>query len=115
MALFDQGSLVFVKLKDIIRFLSDNSYTDIYYIQDQQCNRITISKGIAYYQDLLAGKGFFYRVHNQHLININHIKELVNRDGWYVIMDDEPKTMIPVARSRKDDFINFLRRHNCIF
>ncbi len=108
-ALYDQGSLVFVKIKNIIRFHSDNSYTEVFYVEDQQYKKIIVSKGIAFYEDLLTDLGLFYRVHNQHLVSIKHIKQLVNKDGCYVIMDDSTKTMVPVARSRKDDFIPFLR------
>lgn len=114
-ALYDQGSLVFVKLKNIIRFLSDNSYTEVFYLEDQQCHKILVSRGIAFYEELLTDLGLFYRVHNQHLINIKHIRQLVNKDGCYVIMDDRAKTMVPVARSRKDDFILFLREHGFLF
>ena len=108
-ALFDQGSFLFVNIKDIMRLRSENAYTEIYYLEDQHVNTALMSKSIAFHEELLDGKGLFYRVHNQHLVNIKYIKRLVLDSGCAVIMDDDERSVVPVARSRRDQFVSYLR------
>ena len=48
-------------------------------------------------------------MHNQHLINIHQIKKFAKDNGGYLIMHGKPDITIPIARSRKDDFLNFLK------
>ncbi|HBG53764.1 MAG TPA: hypothetical protein DDW70_06100 [Rikenellaceae bacterium] len=110
-ALFDQGSFLFVRIKDIIRLRSENAYTEVYYLENQLVNKALMSKSIAFYEEMLDGKGLFYRIHNQHLINITFIKRLVLNSGCAVIMDDVERSVVPVARSRRDRFLSYLR-HN---
>jgi two-component system LytT family response regulator len=117
-ALTDKNGLNFYKTKDIIRCQSDNSYTEFFILNENdkqgQYSKIVVSKGFDAFEDFLVEKGFFYRIHNQHLININHIKKYVKEDGGYIIMDDNSNNTIPLARARKEDFIDFLRRRGII-
>jgi two-component system LytT family response regulator len=113
-ALYDNGGLSFFEIKKIVRCQSDNTYTEFYILDDNKIIRIEISKGLAYFEDFLLDKGFFFRIHNQHLININHIKRYVKDNGGYLIMDDKSGTTIPIARSRKDDFSVFLKSKGII-
>ncbi|MDD2831133.1 MAG: LytTR family DNA-binding domain-containing protein [Bacteroidales bacterium] len=109
-AFYDKGTFLFVKLKDILRLHSDNAYTEVYYNDNQLVNKLVVSKGIAHFEDFFEGRGLFFRVHNQHLININHIKQLGNDNGFYIVMDDAEKSVVPVARARRDEFLLFLRQ-----
>lgn len=113
-ALYDKGALNFFLLKDIIRCQSDNVYTEFLIAQQGKTQRIEMSKGIAHFEDFLVDKGFFFRVHNQHIINVNHIKRFVRDNGGYLIMDNDPATTIPIARSRKEDFISYLKTNGII-
>jgi two-component system LytT family response regulator len=98
--------LKFFEIRKIIRCTSDNSYTDFYIIGMEK--PFTVSIGIYEYEDLLSDKGF-YRVHKEHLININHIKEYLDGEGGYLKMDDKSNESIPLARARKKDFFAFLK------
>jgi two-component system LytT family response regulator len=111
-ALPDKNGLSFFEVKNIVRCRSDNSYTE-FYISNGNFNpptitKMVVSKGFNDFEDFLMDRGFFYRVHNQHIININHIKKYVKDDGGYLIMDDKSTVPIPIARARKEDFLNFL-------
>lgn len=116
-ALPDKNGLSFFELKNIIRCQSDNSYTE-FIISSEVSNchviKIIVSKGFKDFADFLLDKGFFYRIHNQHIVNINFIKKFVKHDGGYLIMDDKSGIAIPIARARKDDFLNFLQYHGII-
>jgi two-component system, LytTR family, response regulator len=111
-ALFDNGGLCFFEVKKIVRCQSDNTYTEFFILDGNKKNesfKINVSKGLAHFEDFLLDKGFFFRVHNQHLINVNHIKRYVKDNGGYLVMDDMSGKTIPIARARRDDFLNFLK------
>jgi len=90
----------FIKVKDIVRCKSDAGSTFIYLSNNK---RIFSSKNLKEYQNLLADYNF-YRVHNSHLINMNHIKKYLKPDGGTIVMSDNSE--IPVSRRRKDAFLD---------
>ncbi len=93
----------FVKIRDIVRFEAEDNYTHIYLVGG---NKITASKTIKAYEDMLAPFNF-YRVHKRHVINMNYMKKFVKGDGGYLIMDDG--IHIEVSRRRRPAFMTQLR------
>ncbi len=93
----------FVKIRDIVRFEAEDNYTHIFL---KSGNRITASKTIKAYEDMLVPFNF-YRVHKRHVINMNYMKKFVKGDGGYLIMDDDVK--IEVSRRRRPAFMTQLR------
>ena len=93
----------FVKIRDIVRFEAEDNYTHIFL---HGGNRITASKTIKAYEDMLVPFNF-YRVHKRHVINMNYMKKFVKGDGGYLIMDDDVK--IEVSRRRRPAFMTQLR------
>ncbi|HOW24302.1 MAG TPA: LytTR family DNA-binding domain-containing protein [Bacteroidales bacterium] len=117
-ALPDKHGMGFFELNKIVRCQSENSYTH-FFIQDSfgkgnPILRIIVSKGFEHYESFLLSKGFFYRVHNQHIININRIKRYTNSNGGYLLMDDDSGYRIPIARARKEGFMNHLITYGII-
>lgn len=94
----------FVNIRDIVRFEAEDNYTHIYM---NNGDRITASKTIKSYEDLLAPFNF-YRVHKRHVINLNYMRKFVKGDGGYLIMDDDIK--IEVSRRRRPAFMEQMRR-----
>jgi two-component system, LytTR family, response regulator len=92
----------FLDIEDIIYCKADASYTHIF---TNKNNKITVSKPLKHYDDLLSDSSFF-RVHNSHLININHIKKYTKGKGGYVTMDDN--TTINISTRRKEAFLKLL-------
>lgn len=117
-ALPDKNGLSFFELRNIVRCQSDNSYTEFYILGENYnpclITKIVVSKGFNDFEDFLVERGFFYRVHNQHIVNIKHIKKYVKDNGGYLIMDDKTGVPIPIARARKEDFLNFLQSRGLI-
>lgn len=117
-ALPDKNGLNFFDLEKIIRCQSDNSYTDFFILDESTRKRgnikVVVSKGFEHFEDFMTAKGFFYRVHNQHIVNVNHIKKYFKNNGGYLIMDDNTETMIPIARARKENFLNHLKSRGII-
>lgn len=96
--------IYFVNIRDIVRFEAEDNYTHIF-LQDGQ--RITASKTIKSYEDMLSPYNF-YRVHKRHVINMNYMKMFVKGDGGYLIMDDGMK--IEVSRRRRPAFMEHMKR-----
>lgn len=96
--------IYFVNIRDIVRFEAEDNYTHIFMTNGE---RITASKTIKSYEDLLAPFNF-YRVHKRHVINLNYMRKFVKGDGGYLIMDDEIK--IEVSRRRRPAFMEKMRR-----
>ena len=96
--------IYFVNIKDIVRFEAEDNYT---HIMLNDGNKITASKTIKSYEDML-GEMNFYRVHKRHVINMNYMKKFVKGDGGYLVMDDDMK--IEVSRRRRAAFMEELRR-----
>jgi two-component system LytT family response regulator len=110
-ALPDTDGMHFFEANRIICCSTDNSYTYFHIKTDDlkmSVRRLAISKGLSYWEDFLYDKGFFYRVHNQYMININYIKRFVKKECAYLNIEYINET-IPVARNRKDDFVQFLK------
>jgi len=95
--------IYFVNIKDIVRFEAEDNYTHIFLHTGE---RITASKTIKAYEDLLAPYNF-YRVHKRHVINLNFMRKFVKGDGGYLIMDDDIK--IEVSRRRRPAFMEKMR------
>ena len=96
--------IYFVNIREIVRFEAEDNYTHIFL---ESGERITASKTIKSYEDLL-GPFNFYRVHKRHVINLNYMRKFVKGDGGYLIMDDDIK--IEVSRRRRPAFMEKMRR-----
>jgi len=101
-ALPTADGLVFVQVSEIIRCESEDNYTHFFL---RSGDRILVSKTIKYFEELLTDQDFF-RIHQSHLININHIKEYHKGEGGYAIMSDDSSVI--VSRRKKEAFLTKL-------
>lgn len=101
-ALPTMEGLSMVWVEDIIRCVSDNSYTT-FYMKSQP--KLMVSKGIKEYEELLIPFHFF-RVHQSHLVNLKEVKSFLKDDGGVLLMVDESR--VPVARRRKEHLLDLL-------
>ncbi len=94
----------YIPVETIVRLESERSYARIFLLNGRV---LMVSKCLNDYQNMLDSEMFF-RVHNSHLINLNHVVMYVKTDGGYVEMID--KSQIPVSRSKKDIFIQVMQQ-----
>ncbi len=91
-------SIFVVSVQDIIRCESSGNYTRFYLKGEKP---IMVSHTLKDYEEMLQEYGFL-RVHQSHLVNLDHIKRYDKSDGGLLVMRDD-KT-VPVA-TRKKDFL----------
>ncbi len=103
-ALTTLDGLIFVETKEIIRCEAESNYTIVHV---KNGNTVAVSKSLIEFERLL-GDFHFFRVHNSHLINVNHIAEYHRGDGGYLVMSD--KALVDVSRRRKEAFLKRLNR-----
>ncbi|MEL7124544.1 MAG: LytTR family DNA-binding domain-containing protein [Bacteroidota bacterium] len=94
----------FLLLKDIIRLQSDRSYTT-FYLQGR--NKITISKNLKEFEEILPSDQFF-RIHQSHIINLKQVNMILKQDGGYLLMTDQAK--LPISRRRKNMLMELLNK-----
>jgi len=95
-------ALHLVNIPDILFCKNDNSYTTFYLTTGEN---IMVSKGIVFYDEILAESGFF-RPHQSYLVNLNHIRRVDKADGGFVILDSDDE--IPVSQRRKKALMQLL-------
>jgi two-component system LytT family response regulator len=95
---------LFVKVKEIVRCESDNTYTT-FFMTDKR--KVIVSKTLKDCEQMLV-EYRFYRVHNSHLINLEYMTEYIKGEGGMVKMADG--SQIDVSRRRKDDFMQVLKK-----
>lgn len=97
--------ILFVSHEDIILFEADGVYTKVY-LKNGKVE--LISKTLKHFADQLLEKSIFYKPHRSYLINLKYMSQFVKKDGYHIVLENN-KT-IPVARDKKEEFLNLVRR-----
>lgn len=98
-AIGNADSIILLKMRDILYFKAERSYTIAYTSEGRQ---YVSSKNIGEFEELLEEHSFF-RVHKSFVINMDHIKKYVRGRGGSVVMSNDAK--IEVSRLRKSSFL----------
>jgi len=93
-----------LELDNILYFTADGAYTNIFITGDR---KISSSKALGYYRDLLENKKNFALLNRSLIVNIQNIKEIVKEEGeGTVIMKDS--TRLEVSRASKNKLMQIL-------
>lgn len=95
-------ALQLISVSEIIRAEADSNYTHFYL---ERGGHIIVSRTIKEFDSLLSGSGFC-RVHQSHLINLNHVDKFLRRDSGSVLLKNG--TIIPVSPNLKQKVIKSL-------
>lgn len=102
------GGLLFAKISEIVLLEADRVYTDFYLVNG---SKITVSKPLKVFEDILAQRNFMFRAHRSHLINLNYIHSY-NRASSTITMENQK--IVALARDRKQLFETLLKTHRLI-
>ena len=94
----------FIPLSDIISIEGDGNSTRLNLIDRQNVNS---SKNLKFFEKALIPSEFM-RVHQSHIVNVSHIRQLLNEDGFWVVTHNDKR--IPVARRQKDPLVELLKK-----
>lgn len=91
-----QNGMMFVEYDEVIRVQSSNKYSIVFTADKKQH---IVSKPLSRFEEVLLKKGFL-RIHDSHIINLNHVKSYNKGKGGEIGMSDG--SMIPISVRRKD-------------
>jgi two-component system, LytTR family, response regulator len=92
----DMNAVYVVSISSIIRCEASDNYTT-FHLSDQP--PIIVSRPLKEYDDLLQPLKFF-RVHQSHLINLNHLQQFNKREGGSIKMKDGSE--VPVSTRKRE-------------
>lgn len=91
-----------IEVEQIIRCESDGNYTTIVLPQ----RKVTVSKTLKEIEKQLADFPYFFRLHNSHLVNLNHVAKYIRGEGGSVVLTNNEE--IGVSRSKKLELLEVL-------
>lgn len=97
--------MIFLKVNDIVRLQSESNYTLFILLAGK---KVLVSKTLKTFEEKLIPYNFM-RVHQSHLINLVHMKEIDHGDN-FVLMTDGSK--VEISKRKKKEFIDFLGRNH---
>lgn len=106
LAIPTSDGMEYLNTREIIRIEADRSYSWFHLTGKR---KILVSKNLKEYQDLLNDRNFF-RSHNSHLINLEHVKKYIRTDGGGIEMADG--SLIPISRTKRDVFLSHMARYS---
>jgi len=94
--------IVYLDPDNIVYLQGDINYTHIHLIQG---NKITSSKTLKDFEQLLSAKQFF-RIHKANIINLSYVSKYMKGDGGEVIMSEG--SSLEVSRHKKAELLSLL-------
>ena len=91
-----------IRADQIIRCDADDNYTHLH-LKDNR--KIVACRMLKEMEELTQEFGFFVRVHNSHLVNMNEVSKYVRGDGGYLLMSDG--STVAISKSRRDALIKW--------
>jgi len=91
-----------LNIGEIIRFEAERNYTKVILESEKP---LLVAKTLKHFEDLLQGQKF-ERIHQSHLISIQHIRKYIPRDGGYVVLSNGDN--VPVAQRKKTELLALL-------
>jgi two-component system LytT family response regulator len=99
LAIPTSSGMEYLNTREIIRIEADRSYSWFFM---ENGEKYLVSRNLKEYQELLSDRNFF-RTHNSHLINLEHVKKYIRHEGGYIEMTDG--STAPISRGKKDLFL----------
>ncbi|MCC6462303.1 MAG: response regulator transcription factor [Saprospiraceae bacterium] len=104
LAISSQDGLLIIDTNEIIHCESESNYSKIFMRSGQ---KIVVSRTLKDLEELLDQEVFF-RLHHSHLVNLRSIRRYLRGEGGEVVLENN--TQLPVARSKKEEFLRRFAR-----
>jgi two-component system, LytTR family, response regulator len=103
------NSTKYITIGEIAYMKADGSYTEITL---QSGEKITTSKGLKYYEEILLSRTEFIRCQKSYLVNLHMVTEYVRSDGGQLVLGNMGK--IPVSNEKTAEVVKRLSQANHI-
>jgi two-component system LytT family response regulator len=97
-------SIHIINIKNIIRCEADVNYT-LFYLENT--DKLLVSKTLKEFGELLEPAGFF-RTHQSHLVNLEHVVRFDKTEGGHLVMADE--SIVPVSSRKRDELFQVFEK-----
>lgn len=95
--------ILYVKISDILFLQAKGMYTNFH---TRTHNNLLISKPLKHFVNLLSEQNTFFRTHRSYLINLEHVKQLVRKDGTYLLMENG--ATVSVSKEKQGELLTLL-------
>ncbi len=95
--------LLFIGTEEITRLEAQGNYSFVFL---ENGERHLTAQSLAGFEEMLPAPPFF-RAHQSHMVNTKFVRKLAKDEGDSLLMTD--KSIIPLARRRKEAFINVMK------
>ena len=102
-AIHTVSSVRFIELNQIVFFKADGAYTFITLISDE---KITSSKNLKYFEQVLSDYPNFIRSHKSFIVNVNFISNYIKTNGGSFIVDGDYE--VSVSPNKVDEILKLL-------
>lgn len=96
------NGIIYLEMNNILHITGMGSYSEIFTVDSEE--KITVSKNIGHLAEKLSVN--FFRCHNSHIINLNHVNRFISKDGFFVIMKNG--SQVEVSRRNKESLLDKL-------
>lgn len=98
LAISSLSNIEFINTDDILLLEASGTYTTLLL---EGGDKITSSKPLGEFEELLKSKSNFFRTHRSFIINLKYVKKLSQKDGDIVLKNG---TEVPLSRYRRKEF-----------
>jgi two-component system LytT family response regulator len=99
-AIPNSDGILFINTGEIISIEAQGAYSKVATENDGE---ILVSKPMSHFAKLLSEEDLFFKPHRSFLINLKFVKQLVKKDGGYIVMENEQ--IISISKENKDTLI----------
>ena len=94
----------FVNCDEIVFLEADGMYTRIVTVAEE----FMMSRPLKHFEEMLVGLEQFFRPHRSFIINLKYIKELVKKDGGYLVMDNGK--IVSITKEKKEVLLKLIQK-----
>ena len=96
-AIPNSEGILFINTEEIIAIEAQGAYCKVATTSDGE---MLVSKPMSHFAKLLSEEKLFFKPHRSFLINLKFVKQLVKKDGGYVLMENDQ--IISISKENKE-------------
>ncbi|HMW12353.1 MAG: response regulator transcription factor [Chitinophagales bacterium] len=100
-----KDGMIFLKVNDIVRLQSESNYTLFFLVGNK---KVLVAKTLKNFEEKLLSYNFL-RIHQSHLINLAHMKEIDHGDNLAIMTDG---SKVEISKRKKKEFLDSLEKNN---